>query len=224
MTVRPSAGTDPDEDRWAEALSVLEQRPTAAAGRRRRQRRTRTWLLVAALLALSAAAGLLVAVLGLHAFDDGTAPVASWREETSTALVAVGLVVEVVGLVGLVRAGLWGARWRSPSTLLTRHQRRQLMRVVSGRVPVDARVLPLARDLAEHQATARVLVVMHAGMAVMQGGQTLTHTAWGWFAAALVVVVLLGISAVLLERQGRRARRFLQAHPASAGEPLAEEG
>jgi hypothetical protein len=60
----------------------------------------------------------------------------------------------------------------------------------------------------------RRLMATPAGLILVQVGQAIQHRSVIWTVPALVVVVLATTSLILLGRDIRRARRFLERHPA----------
>ena len=126
-----SAGAVTDEERWAQAESILANNPTPTAAARVRRVRAMLWLSVAGLLVLGLAVGVLAVVLfghGRHRAPE----VPAWQEITGLAVQLAGMVIEITGLVLLVRRRQWGARWRTPTAVLNRAQRRSLVRQIAG--------------------------------------------------------------------------------------------
>ena len=202
-----------DEARWTQAESILVRQPTEEARRRLKRRRTQLWLFVAAITALALGVGaLLVVVLsGSGALDAAEPP--TWATVVGFVVSSVGIVVDVVGLVILVRRGRWGQAWRAPTAVLSRQQRRHVMDQIRGRQPRRIHRLPLARDLAERLADQRGTAVLIAGIVLINVGNTLlTPSVFRlWLTAAVLVIYAIG--GVFLLRQVRLARRFLDAHP-----------
>jgi hypothetical protein len=129
-------------------------------------------------------------------------------------VLGAGVVLEVVGLVVVFRGGRWRRAWRAPTMVLTRRQRRQLLGQVRGRAPADPARLPLARDLAGRLVDQLRLVVVFTGIAVLQVGQAIiTPETWRVLTSS-GLVLLYAYGGVLTGREARRARRFLERHPA----------
>ena len=212
------SGTTTDDERWADAQSLLDRAPTPGAEQRLRRHRTVAWSLVAGGLVVAAAVGLLIGVL---VSDDGSSgpDVPAWRDVASLVVVVVGMVVEIVGVVVAVRAGLFRNVWRQPALVLTRAQRRSLLRQVRGKDPVDPARLPLARGLATQLALQTAMVGVYVGLVVMQIGQAIGSPSTARLAFATGLVVLYVVVLVLLRRQARQAQRFLDQHPEPAGQP-----
>jgi hypothetical protein len=126
--------TADDEDRWAEALSILEQAPTGSAARRQRRIRRRRLLLTAAfslvLLLVAALVGLLFLDVGTAEGDDARA---TWVTVLGLCVSTLGLLVIVIGGVLLVRDLRRSRSWRSPLDVLTFRQRRELVHQLRGR-------------------------------------------------------------------------------------------
>lgn len=144
--------------------------------------------------------------------DDG------WRllpEPWSLVAVAAGLVLEVTGLVLVVRAGQWGARWKAASSVLTRAQRRGVLRQMRGRAPVVPEQLPVVVDVARRVVlTDRFLVVL-AGLVILQLGNLGDQPVWLLALMVIsVVCVTAGACVFLVDR--RRALRFLERHARTA--------
>ena len=59
-----------------------------------------------------------------------------------------GIVLEIIVIVARVQSGNFKSGWRSPSLVLSRQQRRQLLRQIRGHAEVDQRMLPVSRQLA----------------------------------------------------------------------------
>ena len=213
-----SAGAE-DDERWAQALSVLERQPTERAGERlRRFRRTVVWR-IAGLGLAAVAVGVLVAALTLGSGGDGaSADPAAWQEVTGLVLLAVGLVVEVAGFVVMRRAGLLRKdRWAVPAAVLTKTQRALLRDQVRGRAPVDPTRLPLARDGARRIVAQRGQVVLVVGVLFLLVGQAVSDPGLWRAVLAGAFVVFYAVVVWALERDARRAERFLAAHPAPVG-------
>ena len=209
---------DADEQRWAEARSVLDRRPTPQAHRRQRRQAATTWVVVVAVLVFAGAVSAFLASLIFPSSPSPSAPVAGWRDDVGLAITAAGLLIETAGIIAIVRSGLWGARWRAPVAVLTRRQRRSLTRQVLGKVPPVPQRLPLARDFAETLSSSRVLIVLYAGVALLPVGNAMGEASTTRMLWALVPAALVVLGGVITERQARLADRFLRQHPASSAE------
>lgn len=211
-----AATPEVDDERWGEAQSVLDRMPTPTAHQRLRRHRTVSLSVVAGLVLMSVAVGVLVFVLfrgsaGSTGGEDPDPPL--WQVVSGTALLAAGLVLEVVGFLAMRRAGVYRDRWRRPTSVLTRGQRRALLAQVRGRVPADPARLPLARYLARQLRVQMSGLLLYVGLVVLQIGQAVTNpSVWrSTFAAALTV--LYAVVLTLFQRDARRADRFLAEHP-----------
>jgi MFS family permease len=208
-----------DEDRWAQAEELLHGAPGRVAEQRVRRRRLVVWLAIVGGIVAAGAVGLAVALVvhGPHHAERPDPPL--WREVTGLCLSAAGLIVLIGALVSLWRAGQFGNAWRAPTTALTREQRRSLRRQVRGKAPLEPAHLALARDLA-----TRLTVSLHGNALLFLGlslgwvGQLVDRPTAGRaaFYGALLLLWLVGLG--LGERERRRAKRFLAAHPAPADE------
>jgi protein-S-isoprenylcysteine O-methyltransferase Ste14 len=202
-----------DEERWAQAESILVERPTEAAQSRLRRRRTMLWLLVVAVTVVSLGLGVLLVVVLGGSGDLNPSHPPTWQVVLGVVVSGTGMVVDVVGLVILVRRRRWGQAWRAPTAVLSRTQQRSLLAQIRGRRPVDPARLPLARDLAERLSDQRGTAALVVGIVLINLGNTLiTPSAFRLWITA-VVLVAYAIGAALLVRQVRRMRRFLDAHP-----------
>ena len=208
------AGTE-DDERWAQAQSVLDQQPTHAASARLRRRRQ--WALSAGIGATLVSVAVGVLIYALLSGDDGGSERADppgWQQVAGLVVLGIGMVIEVWGLVVMWRAGLWRRdRWAVPAAVLTRGQRKSLLDQVRGRVPADPARLPLARDTARRMLRQRGLVGLFVGILLIQVGGAISSPAPWRTLMAGAFVVLYGVLFWTMERSGRRAQRFLAAHP-----------
>jgi len=207
-----SAGAVMDEERWAQAESILAKNPTPSAEARVRRVRTMLWLFVAGMLVLGLAVGVLAVVLFGHG-RHRAAEVPAWQEITGLAVQLAGVVIEIAGIVILRRRRQWGARWRAPTAVLTRAQRRSLVRQVRGRIPAEPARLRLTRDLAGRLLDQRGVLVLYVGIAIVNVGQTILHPTAFRIGLTVVLLVLYAVVIPLGRRQRRQAQRFLAEHP-----------
>ena len=201
--------SETDEDRWAEAQSLLDRTPTESAQQRIRRWRRLMVLLIAGIVLL----GLALAAAAAARFDDAP-PGASddgplWRE-------IAGLVVSFVAVVLLGWAVIvqWrGNRrrmaWRSPLVALTRRQRKELWAQVRDGADVPHARLPLARHLADNLAGQRVLIVLNLGLLLMWTGQLIAAPSSWRLGLVVAYGVITAASVWLVLRRERPARRFL---------------
>jgi hypothetical protein len=212
-----------DEERWTRAEELLRGTPSRATTDGVRRRRLLVWAATVSAFLLVGGLGLGVALLvhDPHHVDPPDPPL--WREITSLALFLASVIVMVIVLVSLRRAGQLGNAWRGPLTPLTRAQRKGLVRQVSGKEPVDPARLGLSRDLAVRLVVSgRVSGLLFLGLALGWVGRLVDEPTVGW--AAFYGAVLLCWPVVLFSsrRQRQRAERFLAEHPAPDGEEPAE--
>lgn len=223
MTGRARNSTLDHEARWEEAQSILDEAPTESAAERLRRSRRNRWLLIVAFVLLGLA---LAVLLALFVFDplidnersEEDAP--TWRAVTGFSLSGLGLLLMVVALViqfrGLRRVRAWG----SPLHVLTFRQRRELLGQVRGRGPDVHERIPLARHLAEVLLTQRLGLPVMAGLVVnFVGLWIVDQETYRLVFIAVLVAVLIGSSSAF-RRESRRARRYLDAHPAPPSESL----
>jgi hypothetical protein len=200
------------EVRWAAAQSVLDRAPTSTARHRLRRFKVLTWSFIVGVALLIPAVAVLLVVLFSGAVVPDVEPSSGW--------VVAGLVVQGVGVLVVVgyllvgwRAGLFRGAWSQPAAVLDRAQRRSLLAQVRGRVPVDARRLPLARAVAERLAIQRYQLLLFVGLTLQQVGRAVTSPGALNVVLTVASLVLYLLGAVLLCRDGARARRFLRLHP-----------
>ncbi|SNS33855.1 hypothetical protein SAMN04488107_2273 [Geodermatophilus saharensis] len=93
--------------------------------------------------------------------------------------------------------------------MLTPAQRRQLLAGVRGRRPVEPERLPLARLLAEQLVHQRAQVVMSAGLGILFAGTWVAEQTATRLTVLLLWAAVACVAGPLIERDARRARRFL---------------
>jgi hypothetical protein len=204
-----------DEARWAEAQSILDRAPTESAAERLRRARRNRWLLVAGLTLVSLGLGVLVALFLLDPSPDAGEGVPTWRLVVGFTISGLALLFMLVALVVQFRALRRTRAWGSPLHVLTRRQRKELLAAVRGRVPVVPERLPLARHLAELLLVQRLALLVQAGMMVNFVGLWIADPEPYRLVVAAVFCISLLVAGLLLQRENRRAKRFLDAHPAS---------
>ncbi len=209
------------ERRWVQALAILDGGGDPRAQRRSRNRRL--VVLLAALVLLTAATAAVGFLLSMHA--DGPAArhhdpraVSQVRQVGALAAIVVGLVVEMVGLMRLVRSKHRLPLWRLPTLALTSGQRRQLMRQIRGRAPVQPDRLRLLRDLAgrmqgQYQGPFGPYGLLFGGLSLLLAGQAVASTkVWMlWLSVPLMGVYPLTM--IVMRRDARRAAGFLTQYP-----------
>ena len=203
-----------DEDRWAEARSLLDRQPTGPAELRLRSGRRRR---VSAVLAVGLLVGVPIGVVSYRFSDDSpsapAADVPTWQVVVGLALAGIGLVIMLLALVAQFRANRRNAVWRSPLYVLTDEQRKELVAAVRGRATPGPDRLPLARHLASTMLGQRVLLVLYLGLTLHWTGQLIASPSWWRAALSALVVGLLAVGVPLVLRQERQARRYLDQHP-----------
>ena len=206
-----------DEERWAQAQSLLDRVPTEPAARKARRQR-RNLVLATAVLALACVGVALVFFLSIapgSVSSEGDEPL--WREITGLVLAPLGAALSVVVLVTVIRSNRRLHAWSgNPMAPLSRRQKRELTRQITGRAPVEPERLPLARYAAEALVAARLTLVQQAAVLLLLVGQWIGEpTTW-----RLVLLLVIGglslLVAVPLVRRVAQARRFLEQHPAPA--------
>lgn len=206
-----------DEDRWAEAMSILQEAHTESAQRRLQRHRRNLVLLVSGIALGSLGLGLVLflVIFPGSASSEGDEPL--WREVTSIVMAAVGLVVAVAVIVALVRSNRRLNSWRgNPLAPLTASQKKAVAKMATGRAPVPPDRLPLARYAAEATVAVRLVVAQQAGVVVIFAGQWIGEpTTWRLVLLGFLTVLSVPLGALALRRAGQ-ARRFLDQHPASA--------
>jgi hypothetical protein len=199
---------------WAEARSLLDRAPTESAEQRLgRWRRTRVLAAVAVFLSGTAVV-LVVTVLFREALGERpSVDVPSWRAATGFGLAGAGLLLQLAGVVAIVRSSRRLRAWSSPLAVLTRSQRRELLASVRGSRPVEPDRVPLARLLAEQLIGQRATLVANVGLGIAFTGQWIASPARWRAVLTGVFALVVGVSWVFLQRDARRARRFLDEHP-----------
>lgn len=198
-----------DEDRWDQALSILDGSPSEEA--RRRLRRAQR-------LNLLAVAAVVVIVLGIVAAfvwsGDGaqseSADPPAWRSLTGLLVMLAGIVVAFPAVRRQFRQASWRDGWRTPLLVLRLGQRRHLAREVLGRVPFDPAHVPLGRHLATMFVRQSVEPRLALGVLLVVAGQFVISASWFW----AVVAALMVAGRPLMVRRNRRAQAYLDAHPA----------
>lgn len=201
-----------NQERAAAALNLVDGGGDSAAHELLQRRKTRAIryriLLVLGSLIVGAASGVAFGHRGAT-MSHGSS-VAHWRTVAGPALLIAGVLLEVVVFVARFRSGQFRAGWRSPSLVLSRGQRRQILKQIRGRIDVDESMLPVSRHLAELLRRQRSLIALLAAVAMITFGQALPHNVpFRWW-LAIAVVVLLAVSSVQMFRDSSRAERFLQ--------------
>jgi len=203
------SGSASDEARLAQAESSLRGRPDAQV---RKWFRRRLLLAVGAVL-VAGAAGVVTALVLPDTPSPRRSESSAAQETIALVLFSTGLAVTVVAMVLLWRAMRRAGGWRAPHLALSRAQRKDLLAQVRGLRPADAARLPLTRNLALRVVGQRWLVLMNVGLCLTNAGLCISSPSAGRGALAIVWVVFLVGAAPFVEREARRAQRFLAAHP-----------
>lgn len=208
--------TASDDARWAQALSILEGRPDLPAEQSLQRVRRNRLLMISAFIVLTVVVALVVGAL----FLDVDGPGSRRDEDVPTSLRVVGLSVSGLGLVVMLVGGvllvrrLRGARgWRSPLTLLTFRQRRELVAQLRGRAPLVPERAPLVGHLADVLLAQRVALLPQAGLLLNFTGLWIADRSTWRLVGIVVLVAVLVVVAVFGRRDLDRSRRFLREHP-----------
>ena len=181
----------------------------------RRGRRRFRLLLVGAVVVFA----LVSLLVGLMA--GGVLP-SSWRERgdppawmavTGEVLLVLGLVLEIVALVRMVRSGSYRADRESRLWAVSPRRRRELVRAVRRGVVDSPDDLPWLRTTAEQLIRQRRFVPLFGGLATMNLGQLLLSLAPIWFVLFGVTVVMFALACWQILRDAPRAEAFLREHP-----------
>jgi len=210
-----AAGPDQrDQERAVAALNLAGGGDSAGAQEllqrgKTRAIRMRIGLVLGSLL-VGGAIGL---ILGDRGRTSHGSSVAHWRTVAGPALLIAAFLLEIVVIVARVRSGRFKAGWRSPSLVLSRSQRRGVLRQIRGRAAVDESMLPVSRQLAGLLRQNRSITGLFVALPLTFLGQALPQNApvrW-WVAIFMVVVYLVLI--VFIYRDSARAERFLTHYP-----------
>jgi hypothetical protein len=208
-----------DEQRWLAAQRLLGGSIDPGLRRRQRRQRSTVFALALGLILLSLAVGVAVGVGTIALLGGrrhGVEPIVpTWREVVAGALALCGAGASGVGLVKFLRANGGRTRWNSPQAMLSRQQRRDLLRQVRGQMPADPAHLPLAVHTAQLLARQGPVLLLALGLVLLQAAGAVDNGEPWRVGLAAVVAVAMTAGAGLVERDVRRARRFLDQHHAS---------
>lgn len=207
-----------DAGRWREALSLLDHTEDAATKQHLRRRRRTALLIVAGVILIAALGsgflGMLVASSGHHPAHQQAMHTPLWRGILGLAVSLCGLALLIAGLVKRVRSGAFSSDWSAPIIVLTRRQRRHLLRQVDGKTPADPDQLPLARDAAWRLTRQEgMLRLVLSGVALTQVGQLIVLARLRFALLLGAVLLAFAVLAVVLHRRATRAGLFLHNHP-----------
>lgn len=201
-----------DEDRWARAQSVLDGVPTDSTERLLRAARRRRLLLVAGLVLAGSALVLFLALLLLPDSLGEHVQVPTWRAVVGLSISGTGLLLMVAALIVQFRMMRPLNAWRGSMNVLTRQQRKDLLRQVRGKAPVPPDRIGLARHLAQLLLIQRFAVLPHVGLGVNFLGQWIADpVAWRLVQTAVFAFALVVIG-ILFRYESVRMRRFLAEH------------
>jgi hypothetical protein len=113
--------------------------------------------------------------------------------------------------------GMWPlSMWRRPIDVLTRRQRKELLRGVRGQAPVAPERLPLARHLAELLLLQRFAVMPQVALGVNFLGLWIADPTDWTLGVICLFAVMLVVYGLYFGREGVRMRRFLDEHPSGS--------
>ena len=212
--------TTSDEQRWADAESILDGVPTEEARRRLRRFRRTVLALVVGLAVVGGVLGGIVGAAGAHRSRPTPDPAWGWQQTVGLVLGLVGMVVVVVVLVVQWRSGRLRFAWNNPALVLTRRQRKQLSAEIRGRRPAGPRHLRVARALAAHGGSPGLLTALFAGLLLLLVGPALLTPSGGrWLYTGAMCVAYTALMGFAV-RSSRQVQRFLAEHP----DPQAAQG
>lgn len=205
-----------DEGRWAQAQSILDRVPTESAERRLRRWRQLRVLFVTAVILSATVVAVVAFVLFRGTVEPQSPEVPTWQAVIGFTIAGAGLLLQAFGVVAAWRTNQRLQAWRSPLAPLTRSQRKELLAQVRGLRPIEPPRVRLARILAEQMVSQGALVVAYLGMGIAFIGQWIASPAVWRAVGTIGYGLVLPIAWVYMERDARRARRFLQEHPSPA--------
>ena len=198
-----------EPSRWEDGRSVIAGASTSGAYERRRTSIRRRVGLVVAVALVPVVLLVVLGVTGLRLPGSGR-PAGRTYETAELVLVVVGVAVEAIGVVRMLRDKP-GLVWNSPLTALTFGQRRELTRAVRRNVAVAPERQDLAVHLAGRLRRQRPMLLLVAGLTLSAVGRALSGRLLE-IVVALVTVVLLAVGTVLILRDERLAGRWLASH------------
>lgn len=185
---------------------------SGATERRGHHLRRRTWVLAVSVLLLSFAIGAAVAAAGMRLPTSAAEPPA-WRANLGLAISAIGILIAGIGVVQMVRAGMFSSSHLAPVRSLSFRQRRQVGRWIRQGELVPDGSMPAAMATAQTMVRQRKAVPLWVGIALNAVGVSLqTPSPWKLtfmiLSAACMAVVLL-----VSRHEGRQAQDWLDARP-----------
>lgn len=211
------AGFHTDDDAgWRDAVSVAEGNPTSRAGLRQRKSRNRRMALLLVVLAIPLVTFGLLRATGVQLPDPPSATPSTLLLTVGYLFGGLGFILSVVGIVRLVRAGMWGQAWRGPTLSLNRRDRRQLLERIRHAEPVSAEQYTVAADLARRIATQGPLLLLLGGVVCTAAGQGLTSSValFRWLFAFVIVIEVIAL--IYVRRDINKARLWLRQYPTPA--------
>ena len=205
-----------DDAGWRDAVSVAEGNPTTGARARQRKSRNRRVALLLVALAIPFVTFGLLRATGAQLPDPPSTTPSAPLLTLGYLFSGIGFVLSVVGLVRLIRAGMWGQAWRGPTLSLDRRDRRQLLRRIRHAEPVPTEQYTVAADLARRIAAQGPLLLLLGGVVCSAAGQGLTSSATSlrWLFAFIIVIEV--ITLIYARRDIGKARLWLRQYPAPA--------
>lgn len=198
--------------RWLDAQSVLVRQPTPEARARQRRSRNVRILVIIVVPIIASGLGLLWALSGYRLPLAGTFAPGPIRRTVGWALIAIGPILGIVGLVWMIRAREFRAAWRSPLINLTRKDRKLLATAIRRNQDPPQGQEQLAVYLASRMARQHPLLLVLGGVVAMDIGQGFTQDDPFFLWSTPVLVVLFVVAVVLVVRDIRAASRWLAAH------------
>lgn len=215
MSTDADGASAADTARWAEAEALVTG-DTGGSGRSRGWRRPSRHrvLLLAVGVAVTVVVGVVLGVVsGGRSDHSSSSGVTGWRQVAGIVLILAGLGFALVTFVRLRRSGVYS--WSSPLWVLSFAQRRRAGRQLRGKAPVAAHELVVLRAAAEvilvQTRNSRPVLL---GLALSGVGQVVRSSSALLTGMSVVGLVLFAGAAVLLPRDARRMRVFLDEHPA----------
>ncbi|GAA3770201.1 hypothetical protein [Micromonospora maritima] len=181
-----------------------------------RRGRRRVRLLLVGTVLVFALVSLLVGLLADRGFPS------SWLERgdpptavavTGVVFAVLGLVLEIVALVRMVRSGSYRADRESRLWAVSFRRRRELARAVRRGAVASPDELPWLRTAAAQMVRQRRLVPLFGGLVMLNLGQLLLSLAPMWFLLFGVTSVMFAIANWQILRDAPRAEAFLREHP-----------
>lgn len=202
----------PQAQRWLDAQSVLHRQPTSEARARQRRSRNVRILLIIAVPIIAIGLGSLWNLSGHRLPPAGTFAPGPILRAIGWVLVAMGPVLWIIGLVGMIRARQFRAAWRSPLINLTRKDRKLLTTMIRHDQDAPPEQEQLAVYLANRMARQYPFLLLFGGLVAMDSGQGFIQDDPFLVWTTPVLLVLFAAAAVLVVRDVRRASRWLASH------------